>query len=104
MYPIRFEKFLEGNGIIMLPVLGAVYERHRAAAHMRHELLDGCTILLEFLKVTRPERVPFRRVVAEPLPERGARCDLFELEINPRRTLRHAPWPEPVYQDPESIV
>jgi hypothetical protein len=61
-------------------------------------------VLLEFPEVTSSERAPFRRVVTEPLPERGARCDLFELEINPRRTLRHAPWPEPVYQDPESIV
>src|SRR5262245_42582647 len=104
MYPIRCEKLLEGNGIIVLPVLGAVDERHRAVAHMRHELLDRRAILLEFLEVASPERGPFRRVVAEPLPEHGTRCDLFEPEINARRTLRHAPRPEPVDQDPKSIV
>src|SRR2546428_12496054 len=104
MYSIRFEKLLEGDGIVMLPVLGAVYERHRAVAHMRHELLDRGAVLLEFPKVTSPERVPFRQVVTEPLPERVARCDLLEPEINARRTLRHAPRPEPVDQDPKSIV
>jgi hypothetical protein len=71
---------------------------------MRHELLDRGAVLPEFPEVTSPECAPFCRVVTEPLPERGAWSDLFEPEINPRRTLRYAPWPEPVYQDPESII
>ena len=104
MCPIRCEKLLERDGIIMLLVLGAVHERHRPVTHMRHELLDRGAVVLEFPEVTSPERAPFRWVVTEPLPEGGARCDLFEPEINPRRTLRHAPRPEPVDQDPESIV
>ena len=88
----------------MLLVLGAVYERHRPVTYMRHELLDRGAVLLEFPEVTSPERAPFRRVVTEPLPERGTWGDLFEPEINPRRTLRHTPRPEPVDQDPEAIV
>ena len=104
MCPIRCEKLFESDGIIMLLVLGAIHERHRPVTHMRHELLDCGAVLLEFPEVPSPERAPFRRVVTEPLPERGAWGDLFEPEINPRRTLRHAPWPEPVDQDPESIV
>jgi hypothetical protein len=45
MCPIRCEKLLEGDGIIMLLVFGAVYERHRPVAHMRHELLDRGAVL-----------------------------------------------------------
>ena len=88
----------------MLLVLGAIHERHRPVTHMRHELLDRGIVLLEFPEVPSPERAPFRRVVTELLSERGAWCDLFEPQINARRTLRHAPRPEPVDQDPEFIV
>src|SRR5262245_65883353 len=104
MRPIRFQILLEGNGIIMLLVCRTIHERHRAVTHMLHELFDRLGIIVEFPEIAVAELGPFRWIVAEPLPEGGARSDLLEPEIDPGRTLGHAPRPESVHKNPECIA
>lgn len=101
---MQFKILLKGKGIVMLLVLSTIHERHQAMTHMLSELLDRFGIIVKFAEITVAELGPFRWIVAEPLPESGARSDLLEPEIELGRTLGHAPWPEPVHKNPESIT
>ena len=70
-------------GIRHHPVDVAIAYANRAVTHMLHELFDRLGIIVEFPEIAVAERGPFRWVVAEPLPQRCARSNVFEPQIDP---------------------
>lgn len=101
---MRFKILLKGNGVVMFPVLGTIHQCHQAPPRMISELIDRSGIIVEFPEIALAKLGPFQWIVAKPLTEYGARSDLLEPEIDPGRILGHAPWPEPVHKDTESIT
>ena len=62
---IRFER----QRMAMRRILRAVNQCNRTTAQMLDELSDRRRILIQFLKVTIPELVPFQRVMTEPFAQ-----------------------------------
>lgn len=99
-----FEICFERQRMAMRLILCAVNQCNRTVAQTLNELSDHLRILIQFLKVTIPEFIPFQRIVAEPLAQRGAGRYILEPPIDTRRILGNAAWPQPVHQNPQSVV
>lgn len=97
---IRFER----QRMAMRRILRAVNQCNRAAAQTLDELSDCCRILIQFLKITIPKLVPFQRIVAEPRAQRCAGRYILKPPIDARRILGNAARPQPVHQNPQSVI
>src|SRR5581483_12106606 len=94
----RFQNLPERDGVVVIPVRGAVDERHRAFTRELDEPRHRLGLRRELASVTSAELVPLRGIVTEPLAQRRARRQFLEPEIDVRGILRHAARPQPVHQ------
>src|SRR3546814_5718299 len=67
------EIVLQGDGLVVGGVLGAVDQRHLAARATFQKRRHRFRLRVELAEVARAKAVPLRRVVAEPLAQRGDR-------------------------------
>jgi hypothetical protein len=94
---------LEGDGIVMLAIMGAVDQRHPSLTRFRQKRLPDLFVFIKLPKVSSPELLPSRRIMMEPLPKCSARSDFFCPLLQLKRTLFHSSRPQPFDENTNTI-
>ena len=96
--------FLQGNGMIVGFIPGAINERDPASLRPLPRFLHDGSAAVQLGKIPPPELLPTGRVVAEPFPQGRAWRNLFQPAVEARLVLAEAAGPEPIDQDAITIV
>lgn len=101
---LLLEELLEGQGAVVLLVLGGVDEGDGAGFGFLAQEGEGFFVGFEFFPVAGLELLPPGRVVGEPFAEFGAGGDVFEPEVDGRLGLGQAAGPEALDEDALAII
>ncbi len=93
----------EDDGFVVLAVASAVDERQRLGPRHAAERRQPGTLAAKLRDVASPELVKAARLVSEPLPQLGARCQLFVPLIELRPRARNPARPQPVHQQAVAV-
>ena len=79
-------------------------QRDASTACQPPDLRDGVRYTRKFGGVASLEFLPLDRIVIKPPAQCVGWGDFLQPDVDPRRLRRHSPGPEPIDQDPDTIV
>src|SRR5438874_1910871 len=100
------EVLVQGDRVVVAPVARAEEQRDAPVAHrarQRRHRRRSLAERVELLGVAPRELRPPRRIAVEPAPQRAARPDVLQPQIDRRRALRQAARPEAVHQHADAV-
>src|SRR5699024_8846671 len=100
------QPLFQHHGIIEFSVPGSEDKRHATAIVQTTQALKrpGLFARCQFFLVAALKRIPFFRVVAEPLAQVGTGRKRLQPQVNPGIGLGHAARPHAVHQHPIAVV
>lgn len=98
------QAFFEGDGVVVEGIAGGEEKSHGALRPLAIKQCDRLGLLLQLLAVASAELGPLGRVMGEPRPERGARRNVLEPQVDGGGRLRDAARPQAIDQHAKSIL
>src|SRR5215469_13176818 len=97
-------RLAQHDGLIVRLIVCGVDEGQRSLPGELPQATDELAFLRELRLVAAAELLPARRIVAEPFAQLVAGRDLLHPLRDARVGFLHAPWPQPIDEDPSSVV
>jgi len=97
------QHLMQHHRVVVGLVMGAIDQGDDAPGGQRPDAIQIRRLLRQFSAVAALEFRPFRRVMAEPLPQLGGGRDLLHPVAQVRAILADAAGPQAIDQNPRSV-